>query len=147
MQNKTYGILNGPNLARLGKRETSVYGNSTLKDLENLLLKEAQTLNVSLQFFQSNHEGALIDTLEKWTDQGFHGIVFNPGAYTHTSIALRDAIAGISPLPVIEVHISNIFARESFRHTSLISPVCKGTISGLGFQGYTLALQFLIKNS
>jgi len=136
------GILNGPNLSRLGKREPEIYGKRTLKDLEVLVQESANSLGVSLECFQSNHEGELIDQLEAWQDAGFFGIVFNPGAFTHTSIALHDALAG-STLKVIEVHISNIYKRESFRHHSLTASASLGVISGLGFEGYVLALNHL----
>lgn len=140
---KTIGILNGPNLDRLGKREPEVYGTQTLEDLQNHLNEEAKELGVELAFFQSNHEGALIDQIAQWDDRGIHDVIFNPGAFTHTSVALHDAIAG-SSLRVIEVHISNIYKREAFRHQSLTAPACVGVISGLGFDGYSLALLHLI---
>ncbi len=141
---KKIAILNGPNLNWLGKREPEIYGSTTLEQLEKQLAEEAKTLGVELVCAQSNTEGELIDTIYRWTNEGVAGIVFNPGAYTHTSIALRDCIAGTA-IPVIEVHISNIHQREEFRHTSLTAPVCKGQICGLGLRGYSLALQFLAK--
>jgi len=133
-------IINGPNLNLLGKREPEVYGTKTLEDLENLLRKEAECKAWSLDFFQSNHEGALIDRLQQAGK--YEGIVFNAGGYSHTSIALRDTIASLSS-PVIEVHISNIYYREEFRRKSVISAVCQGVIAGLGFDGYRLALHYL----
>ncbi len=139
---KNFVILNGPNLDRLGKRQPDVYGSQTLEDLEKLVAAEAQTLGVSVEFFQSNHEGVLIDKIALWGDGGMDGVVFNPGAYTHTSVALRDAIAA-SGLSVVEVHISNIYQREEFRHKSLTAPVSAGSIAGLGFYGYIAALRFL----
>ncbi len=139
---KTIGILNGPNLDRLGKREPEVYGAESLADLEKRLTKKAEALGVSVSFFQSNHEGALIDKLAQWADEGVTGVVLNGAGFTHTSVALRDAVAA-SGLPVIEVHISHIHAREDFRHVSLTAPMCKGVISGLGFYGYEAALEFL----
>jgi len=139
---KTIGILNGPNLNRLGKREPDIYGSKTLQDLEDELNQEAQNLNCQIQFSQSNHEGELIDKIHELADAGCHGIIFNPAGYTHQSIALRDAISG-SDVPTIEVHISNIHKREAFRHTSMLAPVCIGSIVGLGFNGYKLALQHL----
>ncbi len=139
---KTIGILNGPNLNRLGKREPDIYGSKTLQDLEDELNQEAQNLNCQIQFSQSNHEGELIDKIHELADEGCHGIIFNPAGYTHQSIALRDAISG-SDVPTIEVHISNIHKREAFRHTSMLAPVCIGSIVGLGFNGYKLALQHL----
>ncbi len=139
---KQIGILNGPNLNRLGKREPDIYGHATLDDLLAQLQQEADTAGVSLDCFQSNHEGELIDKLAAWADAGFAGAVVNPGAFTHTSVALRDAIAGTG-LRCVEVHISNIYQREEFRHKSLTAPVCEAVISGLGFSGYSAALSFL----
>jgi 3-dehydroquinate dehydratase-2 len=139
---KTIGILNGPNLNWLGKREPGVYGSQSLADLESTLLSLAPKLGCDLTFFQSNHEGELIDKIYEWTEAGLQALVINPGGYTHTSIALRDAISG-SGLPAIEVHISNIHKRESFRHTSLTAPVCIGSIVGLGLEGYAHAIRHL----
>ncbi len=139
---KTIYIVNGPNLNLLGKREPEIYGKMTFLDYFKKL--ETEFSNHQLHYFQSNHEGELIDYLHQI---GFEadGIVCNAGGYTHTSVALRDAIAAIET-PVIEVHISNIFARENFRHTSLIAPVAAGSISGLGLQSYALAIQYFIDN-
>lgn len=135
-------IINGPNLNLLGKRETALYGQRSFDDYLTELRQIFPHLHLS--YFQSNHEGALIDYLHQiGFDPTTKGIVFNPGAYTHSSIALRDAVAAL-PVPVIEVHISNIFAREKFRHHSYISPAARGIISGLGLPGYRLALQYLI---
>lgn len=139
---KTIGILNGPNLNRLGRREPEIYGTATLADLEAQLRKEAAALGVGVDFFQSNCEGALIDKMVEWADADCAGIVFNPGAFSHTSIALHDAIAGVTT-PVVEVHISNLYRREAFRHHSQTASACRGIISGLGFQGYALALRAL----
>lgn len=139
-------IMNGPNLDRLGKREPEVYGAASLADLEALVRAEAKDLSAEISFFQSNHEGALIDEIASLAESGGAGLVINPGGLTHTSVALRDAIAG-SGLPAVEVHISNIHRRESFRHTSLTAPVCLAAISGLGFEGYLAALRFLIRRS
>ncbi len=139
---KKIAILNGPNLDRLGKREPDVYGSQTLEDLEKAVLAEADCLGVEVEFFQSNHEGALVDKISSLVDSGIAGVVFNPGAYTHTSVALRDAIAA-SGLFVVEVHISNVYQREEFRHKSLTAPVSTGAIAGLGFYGYVAALRFL----
>lgn len=135
-------ILNGPNLNRLGTREPETYGRTTLADLE-ASLREAFP-GTTLDFFQSNHEGALIDRLHAaYADGDTRGIVFNPGGYTHTSVALRDAVAA-GDLPVVEVHLSNVHAREPFRRRSLLAPVCAGQISGLGPAGYHLAVRYLL---
>ena len=140
---KKIAILNGPNLDRLGKREPEVYGRATLADLEAGLRAEFGAA-ASLEFFQSNHEGALIDRIAALADAKFDGVVINGGALTHTSVALRDALAG-SGLRAVEVHISNIYKREAFRHTSLTGPVCIGVLTGLGFEGYHAAVRFLLK--
>ena len=134
-------ILNGPNLNLIGTRQPEVYGSTTLADIEKLCAAEAARLELEIGFEQSNHEGALIDLIH--AARGTHaGIILNAGAYTHTSIALMDAIASVE-LPLVEVHLSNIHARESFRHTSYIAPVALGQICGFGAQGYVLALQAL----
>jgi len=135
-------ILNGPNLNFLGKREPEIYGSQNFESYFKQLSIEFP--QVKLDYFQSNHEGELIDYLQKYSDLGFDGIVFNAGAYTHTSIALADAIKSIS-IPVVEIHISNVHAREAFRRESFLSPVCSGTISGFGLKGYDLALFSLLK--
>ena len=135
-------IINGPNLDRLGIREPDIYGDQTLTDLENLLTEEAESLGVQVQFYQSNHEGFIIDEIGEYSDSEVFGLILNPGALTHTSLALRDAIAG-SDLPAIEVHISNIYRREDIRNHSLTAPACIGVISGLGFDGYVAALRHL----
>ncbi len=133
-------IINGPNLNLLGKREPSVYGNQSFDDFFSSLKLKYPLLNLS--YFQSNHEGEIIDKLH---EKGFdcQGIILNAGAYTHTSIALRDAISAITT-PVIEVHISNVHAREPFRYHSTISPVSKGVIIGLGLMGYSLAIDYFV---
>ena len=141
---KKIAVLNGPNLDRLGKREPEVYGSQTLADLKNMVSQEARSIGVIVEFFQSNHEGVLIDKISSLADSGIDGIVINPGAYCHTSVALRDAIAGCG-LPVVEVHISNVYKREEFRHKSLTAPVSIGSIIGLGFYGYVAALRFLVQ--
>ncbi|OIK13794.1 type II 3-dehydroquinate dehydratase [Bacillus sp. MUM 13] len=137
-------LINGPNLNRLGKREPAHYGTATLDDLETELKKSAQSMDSELVCFQSNHEGEIIDKLHWAEDQNMDGIIMNPGAFTHYSYAIRDAVAGID-VPLIEVHISNIHARESFRHVSVIAPAAAGQIAGLGVHGYELALQALLK--
>ncbi|MFD2739220.1 type II 3-dehydroquinate dehydratase [Sulfitobacter aestuarii] len=134
-------ILNGPNLKLLGTRQPDVYGAATLADIERMCEKRARTLKLDLAFAQSNHEGVLIDHIH--AARGAHdGIILNAGAYTHSSIALMDAIASVE-LPCVEVHLSNIHARESFRHTSYIAPVALGQICGFGARGYLMALDGL----
>jgi 3-dehydroquinate dehydratase-2 len=129
-------VLNGPNLNLLGRREPQVYGSATLPDIERLMRERAEAERVELAFHQSNHEGRLVDWIQEAGRQGA-GVVINAGAYTHTSVALRDAIAG-SGAPTIEIHLSNVHARESFRHRSLIAPVCIGVICGFGPSSYVL---------
>jgi len=134
-------ILHGPNLNLLGEREPGIYGNLSLAEIDLRLKDLSSELHLEVRTFQSNSEGALIDALHEaraWAN----GVVFNPGGYTHTSVALRDAVAGIS-LPVVEVHLSNVQAREDFRRISLIAPVCVGSIAGFGWQSYGLALRAL----
>ena len=135
-------MLNGPNLNLLGTREPDVYGSLTLDQIEDRLRLLALELGFELTCIQSNHEGALIDALHAGIER-YDGALFNPGAYTHTSIALRDAIASIH-YPVIEVHLSNVQAREEFRHVSLVAAVCAGTISGFGWHSYELALRAIM---
>jgi 3-dehydroquinate dehydratase-2 len=132
-------VLNGPNLNLLGTREPEVYGSTSLADIELDCVAAGKRLGLSVDFRQTNHEGVLVDWIQE-AMKAARGIVINPGAYTHTSVAIHDAIRAVG-LPVIEVHISNIFARESFRHHSYVSPVAMGTICGLGPQGYVLALE------
>ena len=141
---KKIAIINGPNLDRLGKREPGIYGRATLKDLEKMLRAEAAAgkLGVALTFFQSNHEGALIDKLGELADRRFAGIIINPGGLSHTSVALRDAIAGTG-IPAIEVHISDIRRREPFRRKSMTAGACAAMICGRGLPGYVLALRRL----
>ena len=140
---KKIAILNGPNLDRLGKREPEIYGHTTLADLEASLRAEFAG-KAELDFFQSNHEGALIDKIASIADAKFDGIVINGAALTHTSVALRDALAG-AHIAAVEVHISNIYKREEFRHTSLTAPIALAVISGLGLEGYFAAIRFLLK--
>lgn len=142
-QMKTIAILNGPNLDRLGKREPEIYGRSTLTDIENSLRSEFST-RANLEFFQSNHEGALIDRIAVLAEAKVDGLVINPGGLTHTSVVLRDALGG-STLPIVEVHISNIYKREEFRHRSLTAPTSIGVITGLGIEGYFAAVRFLLQ--
>jgi len=137
-------VINGPNLNLLGKREPAVYGTTTLTDIENRLKKRFP--NVQFEFFQSNHEGALIDQIQKVIDGTFDAVVINPGAYSHYSYAIRDALAALKT-PVVEVHISNVYAREEFRRHSVITPVCKGVVAGFGDMGYELAVKFLVEPS
>ena len=135
-------VLHGPNLNLLGQREPGIYGVLSLNDINRLLEEQARHLAVNIGFFQSNHEGFLVDKIhDSW---GKHqGILINPGAYTHTSVALRDAIAGVN-IPTVEVHLSNVYRREEFRHHSYIAPVAVGQISGFGAQSYILGLQALV---
>jgi 3-dehydroquinate dehydratase-2 len=135
--------LHGPNLNLLGTREPDVYGSMTLDEINARLVEEGHGLGAEVTCLQSNHEGALVDALQDartWAD----GVIFNPGGYTHTSVTLRDTIAAIG-IPVVEVHLSNVYAREEFRHMSLLSAVCKGKIVGFGWKSYILGLRALIE--
>jgi 3-dehydroquinate dehydratase II len=132
-------VLNGPNLNLLGRREPGTYGDKGLADIEALCQRVAEGFGLSVDFRQSNHEGILVDWIQEAGDKA-DGVVLNPGAYGHTSIALHDAIRAVAPLKVVEVHISNIHAREPFRHKSMIAPVAAGVICGFGAQGYAMAL-------
>ncbi len=134
-------VVSGPNLNLLGKREPATYGTVTLWDIETRLKEKFPS--VKFEFFQSNSEGALIDQLQKAIDGAFDGVVINPGAYGHYSYAIRDAVAALKT-PVVEVHVSNIYAREEFRKQSVIAPVCKGVITGFGGMSYELAVRFLV---
>lgn len=136
-------VIHGPNLNLLGIREPAIYGKVTLEDINRMLKTQAKKLKVSLVIKQSNHEGAIVDLIGKARKNKFQGILINPAAYTHTSVAVRDALAACG-LKVVEVHLSNIYSREEFRHKSLISPVASGTILGFGAKSYTLGLAALL---
>ena len=138
-------ILNGPNINLTGLREKSVYGAKTFDDLMKLVAAEAERLGCEIRSVQSNHEGALIDAIQQAYFDGFDGIVFNPGGYTHTSVALHDAVASV-PIPTIEVHMSNVHAREEYRHHSMTASACRGQIVGFGFYGYIMGMRALIEN-
>lgn len=131
-------VINGPNLNLLGRREPGIYGDETLETIQNDIAEEAKKLGANVEFFQSNSEGGIIDALHEAMDSK-DGVILNAGAYTHYSYAIRDAIAAVK-IPVIEVHMSNVDAREEFRHNSVIAPVCRGSIAGFGKYGYILAL-------
>ena len=134
-------VIHGPNLNLLGKREPGVYGSLTLGQIDERLQTYAAGRECALQTLQSNHEGAIVDAVQE-AGEWAHGLVINPGAYTHYSYAIRDAVAGVG-LPAVEVHLSNIAAREEFRHTSVVSAVCRGTITGFGWRSYALGLRAL----
>lgn len=136
-------VINGPNLNTLGTREPAIYGSTTLAQIVEMLRKRGEELEAGIEAFQSNHEGALIDYIQQHASQ-VDGIIINPGALTHYSVALRDALAGVS-IPAIEVHLSNIYAREAFRHQSMIAPIARGHIVGVGWRGYLLALEVLVE--
>jgi 3-dehydroquinate dehydratase-2 len=135
-------VINGPNLNTLGQREAEVYGNTTLEEIERSVREYADRVGMTVEFFQSNSEGAIIDFIQEKQAKAT-GIIINPGGLTHTSVSLRDSLATLS-MPVIEVHISNIYAREEFRHKSLLAPVVRGQITGLGWHGYLLAMDYLL---
>lgn len=136
-------LLNGPNLQLLGVREPGIYGGDTLPEIVGRLRRLAAELGCELSDYQSNHEGDLVDQIGNARAEGFDGIIMNPAAYTHTSVALRDAIAAVR-LPAVEVHISNVHAREEFRNRSLTAPVCIGVVAGFGADSYLLALRALV---
>lgn len=135
-------VLHGPNLNLTGTREPDVYGSMTLEQINSRLVELGRELGAEVTCRQSNHEGVLIDLMHEARESAA-GVVFNPGGYTHTSVALRDAVTAIG-IPVVEVHMSNIYAREEFRHTSLISAVCKGTVAGFGWRSYEMGLRALV---
>ena len=132
-------VINGPNLNMLGKRETDIYGNTTLADIEKLCEGEAKKHKLTCRFFQSNDEADIINTIHKATEENPYAIIINAGAFTHTSVAIRDALALVS-MPVIEVHLSNIYAREEFRHHSYLAEIARGVIAGFGIHSYSLAI-------
>ncbi|MBN2097123.1 MAG: type II 3-dehydroquinate dehydratase [Candidatus Omnitrophica bacterium] len=135
-------VIHGPNLNLLGKRQPNIYGRFSLEEINQQLKKLAEKEKIGLEFLQSNHEGEIVDAIGKAKDR-FSALLINPAAYTHTSVAIRDAIAACE-LPTVEVHLSNIYAREEFRHTSLIAPVAQGQVSGFGINSYLLGLQAAI---
>lgn len=137
-------VINGPNLNLLGTREPEIYGHTTLADINDMIKNRAEEFGIETDFYQSNHEGAIVDRIQQAWQDGVEYIILNAGAYTHYSIAIRDAIAGVE-VPVIEVHLSNIHKREEFRHTSVIAPVCLGQISGFGADSYMVALEAVIR--
>lgn len=134
-------VIHGPNLNLLGQREVNIYGDVTIDEINNGLIKTAKAKKISLEILQSNHEGEIVEAIGKAKGK-FDALLINPAAYTHTSVAIRDAISAVS-LPTVEVHLSNIYAREEFRHTSLIAPVAKGQVSGFGKMSYILGLEAL----
>ena len=136
-------VIHGPNLNLLGTREPEHYGRVTLDDINRALTRMAESAGIELQAFQSNHEGALIERIHVAREQGVRAIIINPAGYTHTSVALRDALAAVA-IPFIEVHLSNVYAREPFRHHSYFSSLAVGVISGLGHEGYLLAFEYLL---
>ena len=134
-------VIHGPNLDMLGSRQTEIYGSKTLAEIDSLLRSRAGELGLELETFQSNHEGALVDFIQQHSPDAA-GIIINPGALTHYGLSLRDALADAS-LPIIEVHLSNIYAREEFRQQSVVAPIARGQISGLGWRGYVAALEII----
>ena len=139
-------VLNGPNMNRLGIRQPEIYGRATYDDLKAMISAEAQRLGVAVDFFQSNHEGALVDAIQQAYFDGVDGIIINPAAYTHTSVALLDAVKAVG-IPTVEVHVSDPDGREEFRHVSYIRAACAATIKGHGLEGYLEALRFLVQQA
>ena len=137
-------VIHGPNLNLLGQREENIYGQTTLEEINAALTELSKEHGVTLDVLQSNHEGEIVDAIGKVKENQISAILINPAAYTHTSVAIRDAIAAVD-IPAVEVHLSNIYSREDFRHTSLIAPVCHGQISGFGVNSYMLGLQATIQ--
>ena len=137
-------VLHGPNLNLLGTREPAVYGRTTLAAIDSALVAQGKAAGAEVATFQSNHEGALVDRIQAARDESIDFIVINPAAYTHTSVAIRDALAGVG-IPFVEVHLSNVHAREAFRHHSYLSDIAQGVICGLGSHGYTFALDFALR--
>lgn len=135
-------IIHGVNLNLLGIREKNVYGEKTLEEINYLLSKKAEKLNLNLEIYQSNYEGSIVEKIHEAKEKKIDYIIINPAAHTHYSIAIRDAISGIA-IPTIEVHLSNVYKREEFRHTSVTAPACVGQISGFGYQGYIMALDYI----
>lgn len=140
---KTYLLLHGPNLNMLGQRQPEIYGRTTLAEINDRVRELADKAGVQIKAFQSNHEGSLVDFVQAEASDAT-GIIINPGALTHYGLSLRDALANVS-IPIIEVHLSNVYAREAFRHTSVIAPIATGQIAGLGWRGYLLALEWLLE--
>jgi 3-dehydroquinate dehydratase-2 len=140
---KKIAILNGPNLHRLGKREPDVYGSQTLEEIIEGLSAYAAEMDASIDHYQSNHEGDLIEKIHSWSDEGISLGIINPAGFTHTSVALRDALSS-SPIRFVEVHLSHIYQREEFRHNSVTAPACVAQISGMGATGYRVAMDYLL---
>ncbi|KAL6248620.1 hypothetical protein RBB50_004875 [Rhinocladiella similis] len=138
---KSILLINGPNLNLLGTREPAIYGSTTLKDVEESMYQHATKHNLKLSSFQSNHEGHIVDRIHAAYEEGIDAVIINPGAFTHTSVAIRDALAGLN-MPFVELHISNVHKREPFRHHSYLSDKAEGVIAGLGVFGYIAALEF-----
>ena len=138
-------VLNGPNMNMLGIREPEIYGKETYEDLVNRISDHAEKLGVQVSFFQSNHEGDLVDAIQKAYFDKMDGIIFNPAAYTHTSVAIADAVKAVG-IPTVEVHISDVSSRESFRQISFVRTVCVKTVTGMGLSGYNAAMDFLFEN-